>query len=487
MISNSSVYDLIRFNFALNTDSYKESHWLQYPPGTEQVEGYIESRGGLYDRTVFFGLQMFVQQYLAAPMSNEAIDYAKAFYAKHMPNSPFDSDGWDIVKREYGGRLPIEIKAVPEGEVVPTGNVLATVASTDSRLHWLGQFAETAILRAIWYPTTVATQSWFIKASIRSFMEKTADSLDSLDFRLHDFGARGASSLESAMIGGAAHLVAFQGSDTVPGIVMANEVYDCDMAAFSVPAAEHSTITAWGREGEVDAYRNMIRQFGKPGMPVAVVSDSYDLAQAIQFWNTELRDEVQRSGAAVVIRPDSGHPPSVVLQTVEGLAQGYGYTLNRKNYKVLNQVRVIQGDGINRDSIVEILEVLTAAGWSAENVLFGMGGALLQKVNRDTQKFAMKASAARVNGEDRDVFKQPVTDMGKASKPGRLALMHNPEFGTWRTVRAGESVDPVEIAMLEPVYCNGEILRRQDMADVRSRANAALDAMMREYRVKAVA
>lgn len=484
MISNNSVYDLIRFNFALNTDSYKESHWLQYPPGTEQVEGYIESRGGLYDRTVFFGLQMFVQQYLAAPMSNDAIDYARAFYAKHMPNSPFDSAGWDIIKREYGGYLPIEINAVAEGEVVPTGNVLATITTTDARLPWVGQFAETAILRAVWYPTTVATQSWFIKSAIRSYMEKTADSLDSLDFRLHDFGARGASSLESAMIGGAAHLVAFQGSDTVPGIVMANEVYDSDMAAFSVPAAEHSTITAWGQDGEVDAYRNMIRQFGKPGMPVAVVSDSYDLDQAIAFWNTELRDEVKRSGAAVVIRPDSGHPPSIVLKTVEGLARGYGFTVNSKQYKLLNQVRVIQGDGINRDSIVEILEVLTGAGWSAENVLFGMGGALLQKLNRDTQRFAMKASAARVNGEDRDVFKQPKTDMGKASKPGRLALMHNPEFGTWRTIRDGDGADPVEIRMLEPVYRDGEILRRQNMADIRARANAALDAMMREGRAR---
>ena len=223
---------------------------------------------------------------------------------------------------------------------------------------------------------------------------------------LHDFGARGVSSLESAALGGAAHLVNFLGTDTVSALCLARAHYHAPMAGYSIPAAEHSTITSWGREREVDAYRNMLRQFGKPGAIVAVVSDSYDIYRAIsEHWGTTLRDAVIASGATLVIRPDSGDPVEVVAESLRRLDEAFGHVINGKGYRVLNHVRVIQGDGINPDTIRAILQRITGDGYAADNVAFGMGGALLQRLDRDTQKFALKCSAARVDGEWVDVYR----------------------------------------------------------------------------------
>lgn len=237
----------------------------------------------------------------------------------------------------------------------------------------------------------------------------------------HDFGARGVSSAESAGIGGASHLVNFMGSDTVEGILLANHYYMENMAGLSIPAAEHSTIGAWGRNKEVEAYRNMLNKFAKPGAIVAVVSDTYDIYEACEkHWGTTLKDQIVASGATVVIRPDSGDPATVVLKCLQILDEKFGSTVNTKGYKVLNYVRLIQGDGVNRDSIVEILDTINNAGYSTTNIAFGMGGALLQQVNRDTQKFAYKCSAVEKDGEWMDVYKDPITDPGKRSMAGRL-------------------------------------------------------------------
>jgi len=259
-----------------------------------------------------------------------------------------------------------------------------------------------------------------------------------LPFKLHDFGARGVSSLESALLGGMAHLVNFQGSDTLAAVLGARVFYGEPMAAFSIPAAEHSTITAWGREGEVDAYRNMLKQYAKPGALLAVVSDSYDLEHAVRhLWGEQLREAVIASGATVLIRPDSGDPTTMVMKTVQSLASTFGTTVNAKGFRVLDHVRVIQGDGITLRTIRSILAALKVNGYSADNVAFGQGGALLQVVNRDDQRFAMKCSAVDVGGVWRDVFKDPVTDPGKRSKAGRLTLLLRQ--GDYLTVRLDDA------------------------------------------------
>jgi nicotinamide phosphoribosyltransferase len=458
-------------NLILNTDSYKASHWLQYPPGMDGMFSYIESRGGLYGRTVFFGLQTILKEYLTKPVTLADIEEAKALFAAH--GEPFNEAGWRRIVDEYGGRIPVTIRAVPEGSIVPVLNVLVTVESTDAQCFWIASYLETMLLR-VWYPTTVATISWHIKQLIRRYLNETSDDpAGQLPFKLHDFGARGVSSLESAGLGGLAHLVNFKGTDTVAALVAARKYYAEPMAAFSIPAAEHSTITAWGREGEEAAYRNMIQHYGKPGAIFACVSDSYDVYSAIEhLWGERLKQQVIDSGATLVVRPDSGNPPDVVEKCAVLLDRAYGSTTNGKGFKVLNHVRLIQGDGVNPASIKETLERLKAVGFSADNIAFGMGGALLQQMNRDTQKFAMKCSAARIYGKWVDVYKDPVTDPGKVSKKGRLDLIRNGSTRELLTYPMGDMLSPQPSELVD-VFRNGELLKEWTFEAVRARSELA--------------
>ncbi|MBB3226735.1 nicotinamide phosphoribosyltransferase [Luteibacter sp. Sphag1AF] len=464
-------------NLVLNTDSYKASHWLQYPPRTDGTFFYVESRGGLYDSTVFFGLQAILKSWLARPVTHADVDEARDFFAAH--GEPFNEAGWRHIVDTHAGRLPLRIRAVDEGSVVPVHQALVTIESTDPEAYWLPSYLETLLLR-LWYPVTVATISWQVRRTVAQFLAQTSDDpAGQIPFKLHDFGARGVSSAESAGLGGMAHLVNFMGTDTVSGVLYARAFYGEAMAGYSIPAAEHSTITSWGREHEVDAYRNMLRQFARPGSLVAVVSDSYDIYEAIrEHWGKTLRDEVIASGATVVIRPDSGDPVEVVHTCLTLLDDAFGSDINGKGYKVLKHVRVIQGDGINPESIRAILERAVGAGFAADNLTFGMGGALLQKLTRDTQKFALKCSAARVDGRWVDVYKDPVTDAGKTSRRGRMTLLRHAQTGSYRTVPLPDdalSLDPSAIEAgweeaLSTVWEDGRLLRDQSFADVRERA-----------------
>ncbi len=453
-------------NLILNTDSYKTSHYQQYPANTRFISSYIESRGGVYSSTVFFGLQAFTKEYLSRPITTADIDEADAVCRAH--GVPFNRTGWEYIRDVYQGYLPLEIEAAPEGTEIPTGNVLVQVRNTDPNCAWLTSYVETALLRAVWYPTTVATVSRACRCIIEGFMKDTCDSLAGLPFKLHDFGARGASSEESSALGGMGHLLSFQGTDNLSAIMAARRYYGADMAGFSIPAAEHSTITSWGRDGETAAYANMLGQFGGEGRTVAVVSDSYDLWNAIDnLWGRELKERVQNSGGTLVIRPDSGVPEAIVPETIERLMARFGYTVNGKGYRVLPDcIRVIQGDGVNADSIRAILTAMKAQGQSTDNIAFGMGAELLQKINRDTQRFAMKASAIQIGEQWQDVYKDPVTDPGKRSKRGRLALIQ--EKGTFSTVRAEALAGRTN--QLVTVFRNGDILTGADWDTIRQRA-----------------
>ena len=458
----------MRKNFILNTDSYKASHFLQYPPGTTHVSSYIEARGGDYEKAIFFGLQMFIKEYLQQPVTYDDISEAKRVFEAH--GVPFNEEGWKYIVQYHKGYLPIEIQAIPEGTPIAMQNALVQVVNTDPECAWLTSYVETALLRSVWYPTTVATVSHSCKQTIARYLDMTADSSEGLVFKLHDFGARGATTEEAAAVGGVAHLVNFWGTDTISGIMAARRYYHAEMAGFSIPAAEHSTMTAWGKENETAAYENMLDQFSGPGKLVAVVSDSYDIWNAIDnIWGGELKEKVEASGGTLVVRPDSGNPVEVVTETIERLMAKFGYETNSKGYRILPAcVRVIQGDGVNEDSIIEILKAMEARGLSADNVAFGMGGALLQKVNRDTMQFAMKASAAKVHGTWRDVYKDPVTDQGKRSKKGRLAVIE-PEPGNYETIPETQLGSQKNI--LETVYRNGKLIRELNFEEVRENAS----------------
>jgi nicotinamide phosphoribosyltransferase len=334
--------------------------------------------------------------------------------------------------------------------------------NTDPQLPWLTNYLETLILQ-VWYPTTVATQSYYMKKIIREFLEETG-SPELIDFKLHDFGYRGSTSDESAGIGGAAHLVNFKGSDTLAGILVARDYYSETMAGLSIPAAEHSTITAWGKSNERAAYENMLEQF--PAGLVAVVSDSYDIFNACQnIWGQALRDKILERDGVLVVRPDSGEPTEVLPQMFAILGDAFGFELNAKGYKLLNpKVRVIQGDGIDRETLRPILLALKNNSWSADNIAFGSGGGLLQKVNRDTSKFAIKCSEVKVNGERRQVMKDPITDPEKRSKAGRMKLLKN--AGRYETV--AENVPGED--QLRVVFEDGQLMREYSFEDIRQRA-----------------
>lgn len=464
-------------NPILDTDSYKASHWLQYPPGVTAMYSYFESRGGRYPETVFFGLQYYLREYLTKKITREHVSEAEAFFSAH--GEPFNRAGWEHLIERYDGHFPVRIRALPEGTVIPTGHVLFDIELTtpDPQVFWVVSWLETLLVR-VWYPTTVASRSHHCKRLILDALEATADDPRSeIGFKLHDFGSRGVSSRESARIGGAAHLVSFLGSDTVEGVVAANTYYGVQggMAGFSVPAAEHSTITMWGRDQELDAYRNFVRVYLverqlPPGVPkiAACVSDSYDLFDVVEnVWCGELHDMIRDSGGKLVIRPDSGDPVSVLVQCLGIIERKLGMRVNGKGFKVMPPyLGLLQGDGINDRSIATILEALREHGYSASNLAFGMGGGLLQQLDRDTQKFAFKCAAALRDGQWVDVAKDPVTDQGKRSKKGRLALVE--DGGAFSTVRGPHHGD-----QLVPVFENGKILKTYTLDEVRARAARA--------------
>ncbi len=465
---------MLDFNPILDTDSYKASHWLQMPPGSEFQSSYIESRGGKWNETLFFGLQMFIKKYLLKPITVEMVDEAERFFTAH--GEPFNRGGWMYIVNQHDGFLPLKIQAVDEGTIVPIRNVLVQVVNTDRNVPWLTSYIETALLRAIWYPTTVATNSMMIKRVIYNALQKTADDPDSeIEFKLHDFGARGVSSFESAGIGGAAHLVNFMGTDTISGAIQAIRYYNISMPGFSIPASEHSTITSWGGlDKEWKAFDNMLDQFAKPGTIVACVSDSYDIYRACtELWGSKLKQKVLDSGATLVVRPDSGDPLVVPIEVIEILMDKFGYTENSKGFKVLpDAIRVIQGDGINLESITKICKNMHSHMLSLSNLNFGMGGALLQQIDRDTQQFAMKCSALKIGGFWREVYKNPVGDVSKASKKGRLALVKVNGVGPDRLITiAAERVQKGD-NQLKDVYLNGKLIRNHSFQEIRERVAA---------------
>ena len=456
-------------NIILNPDSYKHTHYKMYPPKTRRVGSYLESRRGAeFPRTVFFGLQYILARYLAGrQVTSEKIDEAEKVVESHMGGGVFNRRGWEYIADKHDGRLPVLVRAVPEGSVVPEGNALLTIHNTDSRVPWLTNHLETLLLQ-VWYPCTVATISYYQRKVLRAALEESG-TVSRLPYMLHDFGFRGSTSLESAGIGGMAHLLSFDGTDNMAGMRLASKYYNAVSPGKSVPAAEHSTITAWGRDGELDAYRHILNQF--PKGTVSIVSDSWDITHACRvLYGEKLRDDIVKNSASrhVVIRPDSGVPIISILNCLDALAKAFGHTVNDKGYKVLKHVSILQGDGITYRSLPQIARQMLQEKWSLDNVVFGSGGGLLQDCTRDTQRFAIKCSWADVGGEVRDVYKDPKSDPTKKSLAGVLKLVkNNCEYSTVRDDAEHREMED----LLVPVFHNGTV-RGTDFADIRSRLNA---------------
>ena len=455
-----------KYNLILDVDSYKVTHFNQYPQNTKKLYAYIEARNLNSEELIFFGLQAFVKKYLLNPITQDDIDEAEKFLLSHI--GVFNRDDWEYILNQHGGFLPIEIKSLDEGTVTNKKIPLLDITNTDEKVPWLVTYIETALLRSLWYPSSVATISREIKKIIFRYLDDTCTNFeDQLPFKLHDFGARGVSSYESSRIGGAAHLLNFLGSDTVEGAMFLKDYYDGTDISYSIPASEHSTITAWGKDNENKAHENIINQFLLEGKVIASVIDSYDTFEtATKIISSELKEKIINSKGTFVVRPDSGKLPDTIIELLNTLSseENFGYTLNSKGYKELpSYIRVIQGDGVDKNSIENILFSMKENNYSAANITFGMGGALLQKLDRDTYSFAMKVSAIHDGIIWKDVYKEPSSDQTKNSRRGRFAIVKNDEL---------EVIDLEKLSqtnLLKTRYKDGKLYNETDLKAIRNK------------------
>lgn len=461
---------IFKRNLCTSTDSYKVTHWLQFPEGATHSSYYIESRGGEYDKLMVAGIK-FITKVLEQGITVDDVKRASRLYKAHFGADYFNIDGWMKIATEFNGVLPIKITSVDEGTLVPTKNVIAVISNTVPGFHWLPGYLEMFLLRAVWYQTTVATVSYHCKEAIVEYMNQTsclkgADRAICIKTRLHDFGGRGVSSEESAGLGGVSHLYNFVGTDTVEALIFMQDLFDTDvMPGFSIPAREHSTTTCYGRDNEMAAYENSVTQFGK-GI-YACVMDSYDYEKAVKsIGEGNIKEAIIEAGGTFVVRPDSGNMIDNIMFALRELGKSYGYTINAKGYKVLHpSVRVIQGDEIHsHEDIRRVLSWMETNKWSAENVAFGMGGGLLQLPNRDTLKFAMKMSAIKVNDVWIEVYKSPKGAEWKKSKKGLLTLIK--ENGVFKTVNRLTDVYNHGDEVLRLKFVNGEIHNPDTYEDV---------------------
>lgn len=418
------IFGEYNFNPLTWMDGYKFSQYLQYPLGTNHLMSYIEARFGAKHGAIPFFIQPFLKEFMTRPLTHAHVDSQKPFNKNY--GAPFNEAGYRRVVDEFGGRWPVEIKALPEGCVVAPGVPMLYIQETHPDFAWLVSPFETALLRGVWYMTTVGAVSLAVQKTIRRHLELTSDvpADDLMPFMLNDFGARGATGHEGAMLGGMAHLLTGAlGTDTTEAVDGLRIYYhqEAGTGGGTVPASEHSTATAFGLapEEEIAFNDHMITQFGD-GPIFASVIDSVDAHRNVaDHWCDANMERVKAMNARLVLRPDSGVPEEESVAVLYILWDKFGGTVNSKGCRVLDpKVRVIYGDGINEESIQRICENVKAHGFSLENMCFGMGGALLQDVVRDTERYAMKACQIGDANGRRPIGKKPATDPTKTSKFG---------------------------------------------------------------------
>lgn len=457
------------------TDSYKPTHWKgQYPANTTEIESYFESRGGKTDKTSFFGLQaMLKKHFVGEVVFKDSVKEMREFCLDHfMGHDYFNYDGFMHIVQDHGGRLPLEISAVPEGSIIPNSNILMKFRNTCPQCYWLTNYMESLGVQ-VWYPSSIATMTREFRKAIRHYLELSGD-VNSLEFKLQNFNFRGSQCPDSARISGSAHLLNFMGTDTMVGIRQLMKYYGVTkMPGFSVFATEHSCVCAYGQtdEAETTAYSRILNGADDDAI-VAVVSDYRDIARAVDhFWGEVLRDQVKARKGKLVIRPDSGHPPAIIKQCMVAAGQRFGFSTNSKGYRVLDKVELLQGDKVDLNMVHDIYMPLLADRWSADNVGLGSGTGM-SDVNRDTWKYAFKCSSATIDGQQRDVYKAPATDSGKWSKKGKLALIETCQgFRTVDEASLGAG-DPLQQNILRPVFRNGELLVDDHFDVIRNRTRA---------------
>ncbi len=462
---------MIENNICLLTDSYKVTHHYFYPKGTEKIYSYLESRvGAEFNKTIFYGLQYIIKKYLeGCVVTQQKIDEADRLISNHICPGIFNRQGWQYILDEHDGRLPIEINAVAEGTPVDVSNVLMTVENTDKKSYWLPNYLESLLLQ-VWYPSTVATLSAEVRKLCNFYLEVTGSLKDNLDFMLHDFGYRGATSTESSMLSGSAHLLSFSGTDTISALTIPENYYNNqDLYGFSVQATEHSVMTSLGPEGEFSQILNVIDN-AKDGV-LSMVIDSYNYRNFLieagksgSQLNEAILNFLDVENNKIVFRPDSGEPVSTTIDCLNLLSEGFGCHLTDKGYKVFDlNIGLLWGDGLNYQKIRDILFAMKSNGWAAQNIIFGMGGGLHTAVNRDTQRNAFKCSAQLRDNVWYDIFKNPL-DSSKKSKTGRFKLIN--ENNSFKTVPIGGDGEDY----LRTVFRDGELMVDDNFGEIKKRA-----------------
>lgn len=458
-------------NIVMLTDSYKYSHSTQYPKDIVGMYDYMEARGGVYNDVVFTGLQYYVKKYLSIKITKDMVDEAHGFTKLH--GVPFDLKGWMYIVNELKGQLPVKIRAAPEGTVVPLKTVLMTIESTDKTVPWIAGWLETLLMK-VWYSTNISSKSYNVKQMLSKY-----GSPEWVAFSYHNFSDRGCSSVESAAICGYAHLTQFMGTDNFNSLKLCKDVYGADIAGFSVFASEHSTCTSNANGSTKEEINWVIRMLKEhPDAPImSFVADSYDVynfTNEVTRPNTVIRDIMSRREQKFVIRPDSGNPLAVLPKMLAIMENNNVFDIEIKGQdnitrKASSKYGILWGDGISPETIEDILKMVLELGYAAENMVFGSGGDLGQKHNRDTLGFAVKCSSITLrDGTERDVFKDPITDKGKTSKKGKVTTFYNTVTKEYFVGKIGEDYDN-SIEVLETIYDNG-IVKEYTLDEIRERS-----------------
>lgn len=486
-------------NFILNCDSYKLGHLAMMKDGVVALESNIIARkpSKYATHVVMAGLQYYLQEYLDIVITVDDIDEAELETSQR--GDDFDRGFWEHIVEVHGGKLPVHIRAVPEGTVVPVGCPLVRSFSTDPRVYVIASYIETQLQRAVWFPTTVASNARSIKEFLANTMERHAGHR-SVDYHLHNFGDRGASSYESSILAGMSHAMIFNGSDCLSANRYIKHYFNTDKAYLSsVTASEHSATCSNSdadKHDDSNMALKMVRLWekkvdkfianGSVGIPpiVSVVIDTYDAYRFVRdFIGTRLKAMIQEiatkcPGAKLIMRPDSGDPTIMPIEIIEILMEKFGSTINSHGFKVLpSYIGVIQGDGISEDSIRKIVANLEDKNYSIENIVFGMGGKLVHpEGGRDRYSFAMKGSSQKLaNGTWEDLFKDPITDVGKRSLRGRVTTYKCINTNKIMAERIElQEINPFLHDMMVDVYINGEIFNLSTFDEVRMRANKDL-------------
>jgi nicotinamide phosphoribosyltransferase len=485
-------------------DFYKTDHRRQYPEGTTEVYSNFTPRSGKlgkvlkdnYDnKIVFFGLQYFLKDFLTNAWSEHFFKRPKAEvvakYKRRMDNSlGKDAIGIAHIAELHDlGYLPLKIKALPEGARVPIGIPVLTMVNTHPDFFWLTNYIETVISSYLWKPCTSASTAFEYKKLLTEYTEKTGSPKEFIQFQAHDFSFRGMSGLEDAALSGAGHLTCFWGTDTVPAIDLAEGYYNAnsekEMVGCSVPATEHSVMCMGMKDGELATFKRLITELYPAGV-VSIVSDTWDFWRVVTEYTVALKKEILAREGKLVIRPDSGDPVKIVAGdpeapvgspehkgAIECLWDVFGGTKTDKGYKMLDShIGLIYGDSITLERAQEILKRLEEKGFAAGNVVFGVGSYTYQYVTRDNFGFAVKATSGIVNGERRDIFKDPKTDSG--TKKSAKGLLRVEEKDGSLVLFDQQSEEQEDKGLLKTVFLDGKILTQYSLAEVRKRIDSAL-------------